>query len=124
MMQPLSVLGLPLLACGMKPLTGFERDGYCRECEQDGGQHTVCAVMTDAFLHFSRERGNDLTTPRPDFGFPGLKPGDCWCVCAARWIEALLDGKAPPILLAATHESILEHVSLETLVEFAADRPK
>ncbi|GAA5784007.1 hypothetical protein GCM10007860_28590 [Chitiniphilus shinanonensis] len=119
----LSVLGLPLFPCNFDPLTGYERTGFCAECQGDAGQHTVCAQMTEEFLAFSAERGNDLSTPRPDWGFPGLRPGDHWCVCAGRWIEALLEGKAPPILLAATHEAILEHLSLETLVEHALDRP-
>ncbi|UXY14894.1 DUF2237 domain-containing protein [Chitiniphilus purpureus] len=119
----LSVLGLPLFPCSLDPTTGFLRNGFCAECAEDAGAHTVCARMTREFLAFSCERGNDLSTPRLEWGFPGLKPGDHWCVCAGRWIEALLEGKAPPILLAATHESILEHLSLETLVEHALDRP-
>ncbi|WP_255991122.1 DUF2237 family protein [Chitinolyticbacter albus] len=120
----LSVLGLPLFPCSSDPVTGFERDGYCAECAGDIGQHTVCVQMTAEFLAFSKTHGNDLSTPRPEWGFPGLKPGDQWCVCAGRWIEALIEGHAPPLLLGATHESILEHVSLETLVEHAIDRPE
>jgi hypothetical protein len=119
----LSVLGLPLHGCSVRPVTGFFRDGCCNTSDEDAGRHTICAEMTRAFLDFSVARGNDLVTPRPEFDFPGLKPGDRWCLCANRWVEALMGGAAPPILLAATHEQVLELVSLETLVEHALDRP-
>lgn len=119
----LNVMGLPLQSCSIRPLTGFFRDGCCNTSSEDIGSHTLCAEMTEAFLAFSVARGNDLVTPRPEFDFAGLKPGDRWCVCAARWVEALMEGAAPPILLASTHENVLELVSLETLVEYALDRP-
>jgi uncharacterized protein (DUF2237 family) len=121
--ESLNVLGLPLQSCSAQPLTGFFRDGCCNTGQSDLGRHTVCAEMTEHFLRFSLVRGNDLSTPRPEFGFSGLKPGDRWCLCATRWVEALQGGVAPPILLAASHEQILELVSLETLVEYALDRP-
>lgn len=113
--MPTNVLGEDLRACCKKPLAGFYRDGYCRTGPEDAGQHTVCAVMTAAFLRFMRQRGNDLETPVPDWGFPGLKPGDKWCLCVNRWREALLAGCAPPVDLAATHVSALEFVALEDL---------
>ncbi|MBB5018470.1 hypothetical protein HNQ59_001759 [Chitinivorax tropicus] len=123
-MKPaLNVLGLPLESCSHAPLTGFFRDGCCHTDESDTGEHVVCAEMTLAFLNFSQSRGNDLSTPRPEYGFQGLKPGDRWCLCADRWIEALLLGAAPRLVLAATHEAILDKVSLETLVAYAVDRP-
>lgn len=118
-----NVLGQPLQPCSRTPLTGFFRDGCCNTDDDDHGQHTVCARMTAPFLEFSRAHGNDLSTPRPEFGFAGLNPGDYWCLCAGRWVEALREGLAPPIRLAATHEDILELVSLETLVAHALDRP-
>ena len=99
----------------MSPRTGFHRDGYCHTGPHDAGSHTVCAVMTAEFLDFSLRRGNDLVTPRPEFDFPGLVPGDRWCLCASRWKDALEAGVAPPVLLAATHEKALEVVSLEQL---------
>jgi uncharacterized protein (DUF2237 family) len=110
-----NVFGAPLACCCTSPLTGFYRDGYCHTGPQDLGSHTVCAVMTEAFLDFSRRRGNDLATPRTELGFPGLKAGDRWCLCVGRWKEALDAGLAPPVLLAATHEKALEVVSLEQL---------
>lgn len=114
-----NVLGETLQHCCSDPLTGFYRDGYCRTDQHDAGVHTVCAVMTEEFLDFTRSRGNDLSTPRPEFGFPGLEPGDRWCVCAARWAEAVAAGAAPPVVLAACHEKTLEVVSLETLAAHA-----
>ncbi len=117
----LNVLGMPLVPCSMDPLTGFMRDGCCRDHPLDNGKHTVCVEVTADFLAFSKSRGNDLSTPRPEWGFDGLQPGDRWCLCAARWIEALTAGSAPKVIMAATHESILEHVSLETLVSFSLD---
>jgi uncharacterized protein (DUF2237 family) len=116
-----NVLGGPLLSCCDDPPTGFFRDGYCHTGPQDLGSHTVCASMTERFLAFSRERGNDLSTPRPEFDFPGLRPGDRWCLCAARWAEAFAAGVAPPVVLAATHERALEIVALEQLARHALD---
>lgn len=116
-----NVLGGPLAECSAKPLTGFYRDGCCNTGAQDRGVHTVCALMTREFLEFSRGRGNDLSTPMPEFGFPGLKPGDRWCLCAARWREALNAGAAPKVVLAATHERTLDYVSLEDLKKHALD---
>lgn len=110
-----NVLGQPLRPCSRRPLTGFYRDGCCNTGAGDTGSHTVCAVMTEAFLTFSRQAGNDLSTPRPEWEFPGLQPGDHWCLCAARWKEALDAGLAPPVVLEATHIASLEYVSLEEL---------
>ncbi len=115
-----NVFGAPLACCCTSPLTGFNRDGYCHTGPQDVGSHTVCALMTEEFLAFSRRRGNDLVTPHPEFGFPGLQPGDRWCLCVSRWKEALDAGVAPPVLLAATHEKALEVVTLEQLQAHAA----
>ncbi len=110
-----NVLGGPLKPCGMDPMTGFLRDGHCRLGPKDRGVHTVCAVVTAEFLDFSKGVGNDLSTPRPEFGFPGLVPGDRWCLCAARWQEALEAGQAPPVILEATHLATLEFVDREDL---------
>jgi uncharacterized protein len=110
-----NVLGGPLQSCCTDPITGFYRDGFCHTGGGDYGAHVVCARVTAEFLAFSRSRGNDLSTPMPDYGFPGLKPGDCWCLCASRWQEALEAGMAPPVVLAATHASALEYCSLEDL---------
>lgn len=110
-----NVLGAALQPCGFDPLTGFFRDGCCHTSAEDFGRHTVCAVMTAPFLQFSLERGNDLVTPRPEFRFPGLKPGDRWCLCAGRWREAAEAGIAPPVVLEATHERSLEVVALADL---------
>jgi uncharacterized protein (DUF2237 family) len=110
-----NVFGAPLTCCCTSPLTGFHRDGYCHTGPHDLGSHTVCAEMTADFLDFSRQQGNDLVTPRPEFGFPGLEPGDRWCLCVSRWKEALEAGVAPPVLLAATHEKALEVVTLGQL---------
>jgi uncharacterized protein (DUF2237 family) len=115
-----NVLGGPLETCGKDPLTGFYRTGCCETGPDDLGVHVVCAVVTEEFLTFSKAQGNDLSTPRP--GFDGLKPGDPWCVCVLRWIEAERHGVAPPIVLAATHETTLRVVSLETLMPYALDR--
>lgn len=114
-----NVFGEPLAECSQKPLTGFYRDGFCNTGEEDRGLHTVCAVMTDEFLEFSRAAGNDLITPHPIFRFPGLKAGDRWCLCALRWVEAWRAGKAPLVVLEATHEKTLDFVPLEELVKFA-----
>ena len=100
-------------------MTGFYRDGFCRTDEQDQGRHVICAIMSESFLTFTRSRGNDLTTPRPEFQFPGLTPGDRWCLCALRWREAYDAGVAPPVLLACTHERALQYVTLEMLRESA-----
>jgi uncharacterized protein (DUF2237 family) len=116
-----NVLGGPLAECGSKPLTGFYRDGCCNTGRDDHGVHTVCTLMTAAFLEFSRARGNDLSTPMRDFGFPGLKAGDRWCLCAARWREALNAGCPPQVVLNATHERTLDYVSLEDLKKHAID---
>lgn len=120
MMSPAkNVLGGPLEACSNKPLTGFYRDGCCNTGAEDLGVHTVCAVMTEDFLKLTLEQGNDLITPVPEFGFPGLRIGDRWCVCAERWAEALDFGVAPPVVLEATHEATLNYISLDELKRFA-----
>ncbi|HET9437918.1 MAG TPA: DUF2237 domain-containing protein [Gaiellaceae bacterium] len=111
----MNVLGGDLEPCSLDPVTGFFRDGYCRTEGRDPGFHAVCAVMTEEFLAFSRSVGNDLSTPRPEWMFPGLVPGDRWCVVAARWQEALEAGVAPPVVLEATHASALEFVALSDL---------
>jgi hypothetical protein len=116
-----NVLGGPLAACCTAPMTGFYRDGSCHTGPQDIGTHVVCARVTREFLDFSVARGNDLVTPVPEFRFPGLKPGDKWCLCALRWKEALQAGVAPQVLLAATHEKALDFVTLEELKRHAAD---
>ncbi|HTT10817.1 MAG TPA: DUF2237 domain-containing protein [Burkholderiaceae bacterium] len=116
-----NVLGEPLACCCERPRTGFYRDGYCHTGPQDVGSHTVCAQMTEPFLAFSRARGNDLSTPHPEFDFPGLVPGDRWCLCVTRWREALRAGVAPPVVLAASHERALEVVSLAELRSHALD---
>lgn len=117
-----NVLGGPLAPCSFRPKTGFFRDGCCNTGPEDRGRHVVCAQMTRAFLAFSKARGNDLSTPAPAHGFAGLEPGDRWCLCAARWQEALQAGVAPPVVLAATHEAALEVVRLEDLFAHAVDR--
>lgn len=119
MSEERNVLGNPLHPCGTDPVTGFFRDGACRTCEEDRGVHTVCARVTEDFLAFSKSNGNDLSTPVPQFGFPGLKPGDRWCLCAGRWKDALDAGMAPPVVLESTHEATLEVVSLADLREHA-----
>ena len=110
-----NVLGGALQSCCFKPLTGFYRDGYCRTGPGDHGLHTVCIEASAEFLAFSRERGNDLSTPRPEYAFPGIQPGDRWCLCVTRWQEAFEAGVAPAVLLASSHISALEFVSLEDL---------
>jgi hypothetical protein len=119
--QVLNVFGGPLAPCGLDPMTGFYRDGCCNTGYDDLGIHVICAKMTREFLEFSKTRGNDLSTPVAEGGFPGLKPGDRWCLCAARWREALEAGVAPPVVLAATHEEALAVVSLEDLKRHALD---
>ena len=117
----MNVLGGQLDTCSVSPMTGFFRNGCCDTSREDIGRHTVCAVMTAGFLEFSKSCGNDLSTAVPDFGFPGLKPGDRWCLCAPRWQEALQAGHAPRVVLRATHEGALSHCSLANLKRFAVD---
>ena len=119
--ESLNVFDEPLESCSEDPVTGFFRDGCCNTSAQDAGSHTVCTMLTDEFLEFSRAQGNDLITPRPEFGFPGLKPGDRWCLCASRWYEAERHGAAPRVYLRATHRRALERVPLETLKPYALD---
>ena len=121
MTVPRNVLGVPLAICCDDPVTGYYRDGRCRTGHEDTGVHVVCARMTPEFLEFSASRGNDLVTPLPRYGFPGLVPGDRWCLCAARWKEALQAGVAPPVILEATHIAALEYVSLADLVAHAEE---
>ena len=112
-----NVLGSPLQSCCLTPKTGYYRDGFCKTGTDDTGKHVVCAIMTEEFLQFSKSKGNDLTTPKPYFQFPGLKAGDKWCLCVSRWREAYLEGVAPPVILEATHEKALQYVSFESLLE-------
>ena len=116
-----NVLGGELERCSTQPMTGFFRNGCCETSHEDVGMHTVCAVMTAEFLAFSKRMGNDLSTPRPDLGFPGLNPGDRWCLCAPRWKEALDAGAAPKVVLEATHEETLAIVTLGTLKDHAVE---
>ena len=116
-----NVLGTALRPCSQDPVTGFFRTGRCETGPRDRGQHVVCAEMTETFLQFTKSQGNDLSTPRPEWDFPGLEPGDCWCLCAARWQEALEAGCAPPVVLAATHKKALDVVSLSALKAHAHD---
>jgi len=119
--KQLNVLGTQLEICGSKPLTGFYRDGCCNTGHDDVGIHTVCVVVSDEFLKFSKSQGNDLSTPVPQFNFPGLKAGDAWCLCALRWKEARLAGFAPFIKLLATNIRTLDYIGLEELKEFQID---
>lgn len=119
--EPKNVLGGVLRACSKDPETGFYRNGRCRTGPRDLGRHVVCAKMTEAFLKFTKQQGNDLMTPRPEMDFPGLEPGDRWCFCAARWQEAAEAGVAPPVVLAATNEAALEVLELDTLKTHALD---
>lgn len=121
MEESTNVFGEKLEICSEDPVTGFFRDCCCNTSDQDVGSHTVCVQVTQEFLEFSRFRGNDLSTPLPEFGFPGLKPGDRWCLCAARWLEAYEAGMAPRVHLRGTHEKALEIVPLSVMREFAAD---
>ena len=114
-----NVFGEPLEICCLKPMTGYFRDGSCRTDNEDIGTHTVCAVMTEDFLRFSAQMGNDLSTPIPYYKFPGLKEGDKWCLCVNRWIEAEKAGKAPKLILEATHEKTLEYTKLDLIVKYA-----
>ena len=113
-----NVLGTALQACCFSPKTGFYRDGFCKTGADDIGTHVVCAIMTAEFLQFTKSKGNDLSTPIPYYQFPGLKPGDKWCLCVSRWKEAYLEGKAPEVVLEATHEKTLNYVSFEALLEY------
>lgn len=118
-----NVRGGLLAECGTAPVTGWFRDGCCRADPRDHGQHTVCGKVTAEFLAFSKASGNDLGTPRPEYEFPGLKPGDRWCLCAARWLEAYRAGKACPVILSATHERALDIIPLAALEAHAFDKP-
>ena len=117
----LNVFGEKLESCSSDPVTGFFRNGYCSTGPEDEGRHTVCCQMTDAFLAFSQSRGNDLSTPRPEYAFPGLKAGDRWCLVALRWVEAHKAGMAPRVFLRATHQSVLRTTDIETLKPYALD---
>ena len=119
--KSLNVFGEKLAPCSLEPLTGFFRDGCCNTNDQDFGSHTICIEATQNFLQFSRFQGNDLSTPVPEFGFPGLKPGDRWCLCASRWLEAHEQGMAPRVHLTRTHQRALEIVPLEILRQYAVD---
>ena len=121
MTEARNVLGGKLETCCTSPMTGFYRDGKCNTGGGDFGAHVVCSQMTEEFLEFTKSRGNDLSTPVPAFDFPGLKPGDQWCLCAARWTEARDAGVAPPLILSATHASALEYASVEELKQYALD---
>ena len=117
----LNIFNEPLEACSFDPVTGFFRSGCCETSEQDTGSHTVCAIMTEEFLKFSKSKGNDLSTPVPAFDFPGLNSGDRWCLCAARWLEAYEAGSAPSIIARATHRRALEIIPIEAMKEFSLD---
>ena len=116
----INVLGEPLEPCSLQPVTGFFRDGACNTCKEDQGQHTVCAIMTAEFLAYSKYVGNDLSTPRPEYLFQGLKPGDAWCLCAGRFLQAADEGAAPRVKLASTHQRALDIVPLKVLKDHAA----
>lgn len=116
-----NVLGEPLEPCSTGPITGYFRDGHCNTCAEDHGSHTVCAVMTAEFLAFSKYLGNDLSTPRPEYGFGGLKPGDRWCLCASRFLQAADEGAAPRVFLSSTHRRALDIVPLEVLMDYACE---
>lgn len=119
--ESLNVFGEPLELCGADPVTGFLRDGTCNTCSEDHGSHTVCVEVTRAFLEFSRFRGNDLSTPMPEYNFPGLRPGDNWCLCAGRWLEAAENNMAPKVHLKRTHIRALDIVPFELLKQHAVD---
>ena len=114
-------LGTDLKCCGTKPMTGYFRDGFCRTTETDRGRHVVACIVNEKFLHFTRQMGNDLSSPNPMYNFPGLKPGDKWCVCALRWKEAFDAGCAPEVILEATHERSLDYVNLDDLISMSSD---
>ncbi len=117
----LNVLGGPLMTCSDEPVTGFFRDGCCNTSEDDFGSHTICVVLTEEFLAYSKAVGNDLSTPRPEYGFSGLLPGQRWCLCAARWLQAYLAGNAPKVSLNSTNQAALEIVALDQLKQHAVD---
>ena len=119
MIESKNVFGETLKTCSTEPLTGYFRDGCCNTGKNDRGLHTVCAIVTDVFLDFSKARGNDLSTPLPQYSFPGLKEGDRWCLCSLRWKEAYENGVAPKVVLESTHEKTLEHIPMEWLLECA-----
>ena len=121
MHDSINVLNEPLETCGEDPVTGFYRDGKCNTCDDDHGSHTVCVKVSQAFLEYSRFCGNDLSTPRPEFGFTGIRPGDTWCLCASRWLEASEKGMAPKVYLRKTHQKALEIVPFELLKKYALD---
>ena len=116
-----NILGTNLKCCGTKPMTGYFRDGFCRTTETDRGRHVVACIVNEKFLHFTRQMGNDLSSPNPMYNFPGLKPGDKWCVCALRWKEAFDAGCAPEVILEATHEKSLDYVNLDDLISMSSD---
>ena len=116
-----NVIGTPLETCNLSPLTGFNRNGNCQTAEHDFGVHGVCSEVTESFLKFTKARGNDLSSPNEVYGFPGLKPGDRWCLCASRWKEALDHGVAPPIVLSATNEAVLKIIGMDDLLKHAVD---
>jgi uncharacterized protein len=122
--RSLNVLGGVLEPCSLEPLTGFYRDGCCETGPEDSGRHTICVRVTRDFLRFSKSVGNDLSTPRPEFRFAGLKPGDRWCVCASRWVEALDAGVAPPVIMASTHHKALDIATMQDLLDHALDAPE
>ena len=116
-----NILGTNLKCCGTKPMTGYFRDGFCRTTETDRGRHVVACIVNEKFLHFTRQMGNDLSSPNPMYNFPGLNPGDKWCVCALRWKEAFDAGCAPEVILEATHEKSLDYVNLGDLISMSSD---
>ena len=116
-----NILGTDLKCCGTKPMTGYFRDGFCRTTETDRGRHVVACIVNEKFLHFTRQMGNNLSSPNPMYNFPGLKPGDKWCVCALRWKEAFDAGCAPEVILEATHEKSLDYVNLDDLISMSSD---
>lgn len=120
--ESINVFGEPLDMCGDQPMTGYYRDSYCNTCNEDLGSHTVCAEITQLFLDYSKAKGNDLSTPAPQYGFAGLKEGDAWCLCAARWLEAYESGAAPLVFLQRTHKRALEIIPFDTLKQFAVEK--
>ena len=116
-----NILGTDLKCCGTKPMTGYFRDGFCRTTETDHGRHVIACIVDEKFLHYTRQMGNDLSSPNPMYSFPGLKPGDKWCVCALRWKEAFDAGCAPEVILEATHEKSLDYVNLNDLISMSSD---
>lgn len=118
-MKSKNIFGEPLIECSTKPITGFFRDGCCKTDDQDAGEHTVCIIASEEFLLFSKAMGNDLSTPLPQYSFAGVRPGDKWCLCAKRWVEAYQNGYAPKIVLEATNETLLELVPMNVLISYA-----